>query len=50
MKGNFEVIHFNIKSRTVQGLLFVQITFGKYAANFYFENDEVSIKTTVASL
>ena len=36
-KGNVEVIHFHIKSRGVQGLAFVQITFENCTLNFYFE-------------
>ena len=44
MKDNVEVIHFHIKSRDVQGQVFVQITFENSTLNFYFENDEISIK------
>ena len=50
MKDNVEVIHFHIKSRGAQGLVFVQITFEKYSTNFYFENGEVGVKTTIANL
>ena len=49
MKDNVEVIHFHIKSKGVQGLVLVQITFEKYTTNFYFENGEVDIKTTIAN-
>ena len=38
MEDNVEVIHFHIKSRDVQGLVFVQITFEKCNANLYSEN------------
>ena len=41
MKENVEVIHFHIKSRGVQGLVFVQITFKNCTLNFYFENSEM---------
>ena len=44
------LIHFHIKSKSVQGLVFVQITFEKYTTNFYFENSEVGIKTAMANL
>ena len=49
MKDNVEVIHFHIKSKGVQGLVLVQITFEKYTTNFYLENGEVDIKTTIAN-
>ena len=49
MKDNVEVIHFHIKSKGVQGLVLVQITFEKYTTNFYFENGEVDIKTAIAN-
>ena len=39
-KDNFEVIYVHIKSRGVQGLVFVQRAFEKYTKNFYFENGE----------
>ena len=32
-----------------QGLVFVQITSEKCITNFYFENGEISIKTTICS-
>ena len=50
MKDNVQVIHFHIKSRGVQGLVFVQIKFEKFTTNFYFRNGEVGIKTRIASL
>ena len=50
VKDNVEVIHFQIKSRSVQGLVFVQITFEKSSTNFCFKNGEVGIKTTIANL
>ena len=50
MKGNFEVIHFHIKLRSVQVLVFVQITFEGRTANFYFKNDDVGMKTKIATL
>ena len=50
MKDNVEVIHFYIKRRGMQGLVFVQITFEKCTTNFYFENGEVDMKTTIAIL
>ena len=50
MKENVELINFHIKSRGVQGLVFVQITFEKCATKFYFENSENCIKTTIANL
>ena len=50
MKDNFKEIRFYTKSRSVQGFIFVQITFGIYTTNFYFENGEVCIKTTITDL
>ena len=53
MKDNDKVIHFYIKNRGVQGLVFVQIKFEKCTTIFYFENGGVSIKKnrqTVASV
>ena len=50
MKDKVEVIHFHIKRRGVQSLVFVQITFEKYTTKFYFQNDKVVIKTTTANL
>ena len=50
MKDNVGVIHFQIKVRGREGLVFVQITCEKCTKNFYFENDEVDIKKTIANL
>ena len=50
MKENVELINFHIKSRGVQGLVFVQVTIEKCATKFYFENSENCIKTTIANL
>ena len=50
IKDYVEVIHSHIKSRSVQGLLFVKITFKKCTTNFYFENGKVGIKTTIVNL
>ena len=50
MKDNVEVIYFHMKSRGLQGLVVVEITFEKGTANFYFENGEVGIKTAIANL
>ena len=50
MKGNFEVIHFHIKLRSVHGLVFVQITFEGRTTNFCFKNDDVGMKTKIATL
>ena len=50
MEENVEVIHFHIKSRGVQGLVFVQITYEKCTTNFYFENSKFGIKTTNGNL
>lgn len=44
MKENTEMIHFHIKSRVVQDYAFVQITFGKYTTNVYFEKGKSGIK------
>lgn len=49
-KDNVKVIYFYIKSRGVQGLIFVQIPFEKYTTHFYFENGEVGVKTTITNL
>ena len=43
MKDSVEVILFQIKSRGVQGLVFVQITYEKCTTNFRFENGEISL-------
>ena len=50
VKDNVKVIYFHIKSRGVQGLIFVQIPFEKYTTHFYFENGEVGVKTTITNL
>ena len=50
MKDNVEVINFHIKSRGVQDHILVQIKFEKCTTNFHFENSEVTVKTTIASL
>ena len=50
MEDNVKVIHFLIKRRGVQSLVFVQITFENRITNFYSENSEVDIKTIVANL
>ena len=50
MKDNVEVIHFHIKSRDVQGLVFEQITLDICTLNFYFENREIGIIKTIANL
>ena len=50
MKENVKMIHFHITSKGVQGFAFVQITFEKCTTNFYFENGEVGIKTTIVNL
>lgn len=47
---NVRVIHFHIKSKGVQRVVFEQIMFEKYASNFYFENVKVGIKTAIANL
>ena len=47
MKDNARVIHFHIKSRGVQGFVFVQIAFEKCTTNLYFENGKVAIKTVI---
>ena len=48
MKDNVKVIHFDIKARSEQNLVFAQIAFEKDTANFYFENEEVNIKTLIS--
>ena len=50
MKDNVEVIHFHIKGRNVQNLVFVQIKFEKCATILYFENNEVGINKTIGTL
>ena len=49
MKDNVKVILFHIKSRDVQGLAFVQITFEKCTTNLFFEDGKVSIETTTTN-
>ena len=41
---------YHIKSRDVQDLVFMQITFENCTLNFYFENSEIGIKKTIANL
>lgn len=50
MKDNAKVIYFYVKRKSVQGLVFVQIAFEKYTIHFYFENNEVDIKTAIDNL
>ena len=50
MNDKVEVILFHIKSRCVQGLVFVEITFEKCTTSFCFENGEVAIKATITNL
>ena len=50
MKDNVEVIHFHVKYRGVQDLIFVQITCENCRLNFYFENSEIVIKKTIVNL
>lgn len=50
MKDNIEVIDFHVKSRSVQGLVFVKITVEKCTTKYYFENGKVVIKMTIVSL
>ena len=45
-KDNVQVIHVNISS-CVQGHVFAQITFEKCIKDFYFENCQAVIKTTI---
>lgn len=47
MKDNVELIHFDVKSRGVQGLVFMEITF---ASNIYFENDRVGVERIIVNL
>ena len=49
-QDNVEVIHIHIKSRGLQGLVFVETTFEKCTTNLYFQNNEVVIKTAIANL
>ena len=41
---------YHIKSRGIQGLVFMQIILENYTANFYFKNDKVGIKTKIPNL
>ena len=50
MKDNTEVIDFHVKSRSVQGLVFVKKAFEKCTTKYYFENGKVVIKMTIVSL
>ena len=50
MKDNIEVIDFHVKSRSVQGLVFVKITVEKCTTKYYLENGKVVIKMTIVSL
>ena len=50
MKENGEAIHFHMKSRGVQGIVFPQITFEKCATTFYFQNSEVGTKIAIVNL
>ena len=50
MKDNAKVIYFYVKRKSVQGQVFVQIAFEKYTIHFYFENNEVDIKTAIDNL
>ena len=50
MKDSVEMFHVDVQSRGAQGLIFVQIAFEKCTTIFYFEDDKVSIKTTIAKL
>ena len=49
-KKILEVIHFHIKRRDRQGIVFVQTTFEKCNTNFHFENSKVGIKRTISNL
>ena len=49
MKVNAEVTHSHVKTRSMQGLVFVQ-TFEICLRNFYFERGEVGLKRTIADL
>ena len=46
MKDNVKEVHFGVKSKSVQSLIFIQIMFETCAAIFYFDNSEVGTKTT----
>ena len=50
MKENVNLILFHIKSRGVQGLAIVQITYEKFDTNSHFKNGEVTIEATATKL
>lgn len=50
IKDKVEVIHFPIKRRGVQSLVFAQITFEKCSSNFLSKKGEVGVKTTTEIL
>ena len=50
MKENVNLILFHMKSRGVQGLAIVQITYEKFDTNSYFKNGEVTIEATATKL
>ena len=49
MKDNVKVIHFDIKTRSEQSLVFFRIAFEKDTANFHFENEEVNKKILISN-
>ena len=50
IKDNAEVIHVHIRSRGVEGLIFVQVTFEKCTKKFYFEDGEVGNNQQIVAL
>ena len=50
MKGNVEIIHFDVKRSGAQALVFVQITIENNTTNFYFEKRQSWYKKTIANL
>ena len=44
------MIYFHKKSKGVQELVSAQITFENCTLNFYFKNNEIGIKKTIANL
>ena len=50
MKDDVKVIHFHIKSRAVEGLVFVQITFEYCITNLYFENGKIGLDASISNL
>ena len=50
MEDNVDVIHFYVESRGVQSLVFGQLTLEKCNTNFYFENEEIDMETTIKTL